>query len=261
MWEKSLIESKGGKKRKWWMFPLSLFLHALVIGIIVGMSYWMVEAVQAPPIPVTLYSAPPPPPPPPPAAAKRKAAPEEPKPKPVEKIEPKEVQPTIPEEIPIPEEDLTPTETGPVDESATDTGVDEGVSGGVEGGVVGGTEGGVPGGVLGGVQGGVIGGTPTTGDEVPMRITAEVKQPELIKKVEPPYPEVARRSKLEGVVVLEAVITKTGTVEEVKVLRALHPVLDQAALNAVKQWKYKPAVLNGRPVKVYFTVTVTFRLA
>ncbi|MCI0603649.1 energy transducer TonB [bacterium] len=60
---------------------------------------------------------------------------------------------------------------------------------------------------------------------------------------------------------LEAVITKTGTVEEVKVLRSLHPVMDQAALNAVKQWKYKPAVLNGRPVKVYFTVTVTFRLA
>jgi periplasmic protein TonB len=260
MWEKTLIESKGGKKRRWWMFPLSLFLHSLIIGIIVGMSYWMVEAVQAPPIPVTLYSAPPPPPPPPPAAAKRKAAPEKPKPKPEEKVEvPKEVQPTIPEEIP--EEDLTPTET-PVDEGI-DTGVEEGgVPGGVEGGVVGGVEGGVPGGVIGGVPGGVIGGTPGgMGDEVPMRITAEVKQPQLIKKVEPPYPEVGRRSKLEGVVVLEAVITKTGSVEEVKVLRSLHPVMDQAALNAVKQWKYKPAILNGRPVKVYFTVTVTFRLA
>ncbi len=267
MWEKTLIESKGGKKRKWWMFPLSLFLHSLIIGIIVGMSYWMVEAVEAPPIPVTLYSAPPPPPPPPPAAAKRKAAPEEAKPKPVvKKVEvPKEVQPTIPEEIPVPEDDLAPTDTGAIDETATDTGVDEGgVAGGVEGGVVGGTEGGVPGGVLGGVEGGIpggtLGGTPG-GDEVPMRITAEVKQPELIKKVEPPYPEVARRSRLEGVVVLEAVITKTGAVEEVKILRPLHPVLDAAALNAVKQWKYKPAVLNGRPVKVYFTVTVTFRLA
>jgi protein TonB len=83
----------------------------------------------------------------------------------------------------------------------------------------------------------------------------------LVKKVEPPYPEIARRSKLEGVVVLEAVITKTGSVEEVKVLRALHPVLDQAALNAVKQWKYEPAILNGKPVKVYFTVTVTFKLS
>ncbi|HJZ12475.1 MAG TPA: energy transducer TonB, partial [Acidobacteriota bacterium] len=74
------------------------------------------------------------------------------------------------------------------------------------------------------------------------------------------YPEVARRARIQGTVILEAVITKTGTVEEMKILRALHPVLDQAAMNAVKQWKYKPAVLNGRPVKVYFTVTVNFQL-
>ena len=261
MWEKTLIESKGGKKRRWWMFPLSLFLHALAIGIIVGASYWMVEAVQAPPIPVTLYSAPPPPPPPPPAAAKRKAAPEKPKPVEEKKVEvPKEVQPTvIPEETPIEESNLDP---GPVEETSdTDVvGEEGGIPGGVEGGVVGGVEGGVPGGVIGGVPGGVVGGSPVA-EEVPMRITAEVKQPKLVKKVEPPYPEVARRSRLEGVVVLEAVITKTGTVEEVKILRSLHPVLDQAALNAVKQWKYEPAVLNGRPVKVYFTVTVTFKLA
>jgi periplasmic protein TonB len=267
MWEKTLIESKGNaKKKKWWMFPLSFFLHALAIGLIVGASYWMVEAVQAPPIPVTLYSAPPPPPPPPPAAAKRQAAPEKPKQeKPVEKVEvPKEVQPTvIPDETPV--EDLTPADPGPIDETATDpnvVGEEGGVPGGVEGGVTGGVEGGVPGGVIGGVPGGVIGGTPSgMGDEVPMRITAEVRQPKLVNKVEPPYPEVARRARIEGVVILEAVITKTGTVEEVKVIRALHPVLDQAALNAVKKWKYEPAVLNGRPVKVYFTVTVTFRLA
>jgi periplasmic protein TonB len=256
MWEQTLIESKGSKKRKWWMFPLSFFLHALVIGLIVGMSYWMVEAVQAPPIPVTLYSAPPPPPPPPPAAGHKKEAPK-PEPKPEKVEEPKEVQPTeIPEETeqtPVQSEELTP-DTSAVDENATGPGEEGGVEGGVVGGVQGGVVGGVPGGVIGGTgQGGL-------GEEVPMRMTAEVKQPELIKKVEPPYPEVARRSRLEGVVVLEAVITKTGSVEEVKVLRSLHPVLDAAATNAVKQWKYKPAILNGRPVKVYFTVTVTFKL-
>jgi len=257
MWEKTLIETKGGKKRKWWMFPFSVFIHALVIGIIVGMSYWMVEAVQPPPIPVTLYSAPPPPPPPPPAAAKHKAEAPKEEPKPVEKVEvPKEVQPTV-----IPEE--TPPEDvsgGDENQSPDVEGQEGGIEGGVEGGVVGGVEGGVPGGVIGGTPGGVVGGQGT-GEEVPMRITAEVKQPELVKKVEPPYPEVARRSKIEGVVVLEAVITKTGTVEEVKVLRSLHPVMDQAAVNAVKQWKYKPAILNGKPVKVYFTVTVNFKLA
>ena len=65
---------------------------------------------------------------------------------------------------------------------------------------------------------------------------------------------------IQGIVILEAVITKTGTVEDVRVLRALHPILDQAAISAVKQWKYQPAMLNGRPVKVYFTVTVNFTL-
>jgi protein TonB len=269
MWEKTLIETKGGKKRKWWMFPLSLFLHALVIGILIGASYWMVEAVQAPPIPVTLYTAPPPPPPPPPAAAKPKAAPEQPKPKAEtpKKVEvPEEVQPTVIPEEPVEEldtADLSPVDPGTStsDAGAVEEGVEGGVEGGVPGGVVGGVEGGVPGGVIGGAPGGVVGGTPGVGDEVPMRITAAVKQPELINRVEPPYPEIARRARIEGVVILEAVITKTGTVEEVKVLRALHPVMDQAAINAVKKWKYKPATLNGRPVKVYFTVTVTFRLA
>jgi protein TonB len=254
MWEQTLIETRKTKKRRWWMFPLSLFLHALVIGVIVGMSYWMVEAVQPPPIPVTLYAAPPPPPPPPPAAAKKKA-PEPEKPKPVEKVEqPKEVQPTqVPEEEP--KEDVQGA-----DESQTpDTveGEEGGIEGGVEGGVVGGVQGGVVGGVIGGTPGGTVGGT---GDE-PIRITAAVQQPQLIKKVEPPYPEIARRTKIQGVVILEAVITKEGNVEEVKVLRSLHPMMDQAAINAVKQWKYKPAMLNGRPVKVYFTVTVNFKLS
>ena len=252
MWEQTLIETRKGKKRKWWMFPLSLFLHALAIGVIVGMSYWMVEAVQPPPIPVTLYAAPPPPPPPPPAAAKKKAEPEQPKQE-VKVEQPKEVQPTqIPEEEP--QEDVQ----GADENQSTDVpGEEGGIEGGVEGGVIGGVEGGVVGGVIGGTPGGTVGGT---GDE-PMRITAEVKQPELVKKVEPPYPELARRSKIQGVVILEAVITKEGNVEEVKVLRSLHPMMDQAAVNAVKQWKYKPAMLNGRPVKVYFTVTVNFKLS
>ena len=252
MWEQTLIETRKGKKPKWWMFPLSLFLHALAIGVIVGMSYWMVEAVQPPPIPVTLYAAPPPPPPPPPAAAKKKAEPQPEKPKEDKVEQPKEVQPTqIPEEEP--QEDV---QGGDENQDTDVQGEEGGIEGGVEGGVVGGVQGGVVGGVIGGT-GDTLGGT---GDE-PMRITAAVQQPQLIKKVEPPYPELARRSKIQGVVILEAVITKEGNVEEVKVLRSLHPMMDQAAVNAVKQWKYKPAMLNGKPVKVYFTVTVNFKLS
>lgn len=94
----------------------------------------------------------------------------------------------------------------------------------------------------------------------PMRITADVVQPVLIHKVQPEYPEIARKARIQGVVILEAIITKEGNVENVKVLRRLHPILDQAAVNSVQQWHYKPATLNGRPVKVYSTVTVKFTL-
>ncbi len=94
----------------------------------------------------------------------------------------------------------------------------------------------------------------------PMRITADVVQPVLIHKVNPEYPEIARKARIQGVVILEAVITKDGTVENVKVLRGVHPILDQSAANAAQQWRYKPATLNGKPVKVYFTITVKFTL-
>jgi periplasmic protein TonB len=94
----------------------------------------------------------------------------------------------------------------------------------------------------------------------PIRITSDVVQPVLIHKVNPDYPEIARKARIQGVVILEAVITKDGTVENAKVLRRLHPILDQAAVNAVQQWRYKPAKLNGKPVKVYSTVTVKFTL-
>jgi TonB family protein len=94
----------------------------------------------------------------------------------------------------------------------------------------------------------------------PMRITADVVQPVLIHKVNPEYPEIARKARIQGVVIMEAVITKEGTIEDVKVLRGVHKILDQAAVNSVKQWRYKPATLNGQPVKVYSTVTVKFTL-
>ena len=94
----------------------------------------------------------------------------------------------------------------------------------------------------------------------PMRITSDVVQPVLIHRVNPEYPEIARKSRVQGVIILEAIITREGTVEKVKILRGVHPLLDQAAVNAVKQWRYKPATLNGKPVKVYSTVTVNFKL-
>ncbi len=82
----------------------------------------------------------------------------------------------------------------------------------------------------------------------------------LTSRIEPQYPEAARKARMEGVVILEAIITDQGTVEDVRVLKSVNPLLDASAVRAVQQWKYKPATLNGRAVRVYLTVTVTFRL-
>ena len=75
--------------------------------------------------------------------------------------------------------------------------------------------------------------------------------------VEPVYPEIARRAGVSGVVILEAVIDPNGNVTDVRVLRSI-PLLDQAAMDAVRQWKYEPTLLNGVPVPIVMTVTVRF---
>jgi TonB family protein len=86
-----------------------------------------------------------------------------------------------------------------------------------------------------------------------------VKQPKILKKVDPVYPEEARKNGIQGVVILEAKIDETGRVIDALVLRSV-PDLDQAALDAVKQWIYEPLIIEGKPRKVIFTVTVNFRL-
>jgi protein TonB len=117
--------------------------------------------------------------------------------------------------------------------------------------VVGGVVGGVPGGVLGGV----LGGTGTA----PLVVGGDVTAPELIHRVEPEYPELARLGRLQGKVILEAIINKDGDVEQIKVLRG-NQQFNDAAMEAVRQWKYRPALQSGRPVAVYFTVVVEFSL-
>lgn len=243
MFEDVLIESARhkGDSRKALTLPVSIAIHAIVIGIALGASIWFVEDIPEPPIPVTFYASAPPPPPPPPAAAPKAApkAPEVQKQVPVRQSE--MVAPTIiPENIPKP---LAAPEPEP--------------AAGVEGGVPGGVEGGVPGGVLGGVPGGT---GPGTGEGEPLRVGGEVKAPVLTNRVEPTYPEAARKARMEGVVILEAIITASGAVEDVKVLKSVNPLLDASAVRAVQQWRYKPATLNGRAVRVYLTVTVTFNL-
>ena len=92
-----------------------------------------------------------------------------------------------------------------------------------------------------------------------MRIGGQINAPELLRRVEPVYPEIAVMAKVTGTVILEAVVATDGTVESVKVLRTVK-FLDAAAMDAVKQWRYKPLVLNGVATPFVLTVTLTFSI-
>ncbi len=91
----------------------------------------------------------------------------------------------------------------------------------------------------------------------PARIGGQVREATRTLYVEPVYPEIARRAGVSGVVILEAVIDPQGNVTDVNVLRSI-PLLDEAAMHAVRQWKYGPTLLNGVPVPIVMTVTVRF---
>jgi protein TonB len=93
----------------------------------------------------------------------------------------------------------------------------------------------------------------------PVRPGGDIKAPERLIAPPPVYPDLARAARLEGTVILEATIDETGAVTNVKVLRSI-PLLDRAATDAVRRWRYTPTRLNGVPVPVLMTVTVTFTL-
>jgi protein TonB len=268
----TLIVSAGKKRerKRALTLPVSIAIHAVVLVAVVVLpllSYgdlpdpvmsgavraFLVEAAPAPP--------PPPPPPPPPAAA---AAPRVERPRtPAPAVVPTEAPKfTAPVEIPaeVPSADVADLGAGvPGGEPG---GVEGGVVGGQEGGVVGGTIGGVPGGELGGVVGGVPGGVPEPEPEVPkgpVRVGGQIKPPKKVRSAEPVYPAMAREARVQGVVILEATISASGEVTNVKVLRG-NPLLDKAAVDAVREWAYSPTMLNGTAVPVIMTVTVKFRL-
>jgi protein TonB len=134
-----------------------------------------------------------------------------------------------------------------------------GLNTGMEG-VAGGVEGGVPGGVVGGVVGGLPDAPPPPPPpQAPVRVGGNIKAPQKVKDVKPVYPSIAQSARVQGVVIIEATIGPDGKVKDAKVLRSI-PLLDQAALDAVRQWEFTPTLLNGVPVPVIMTVTVNFTL-
>ena len=93
----------------------------------------------------------------------------------------------------------------------------------------------------------------------PLRVGGDVKEPKKIKDVAPIYPQEALAAKLSGYVIIETIIGPDGQVNDAKVIRS-QPLLDQAELDAVRQWRYAPSLLNGAPISVIMAVTVIFSL-
>jgi TonB family protein len=94
----------------------------------------------------------------------------------------------------------------------------------------------------------------------PMRVGCDVKAPVLVNRVDPIYPELAKQSRLSGLVILEVVIDHTGNVTDVRVLKPLPFGLTESAVDAVKQWHFEPATLHGKAVDVIFNLTINFKL-
>jgi protein TonB len=216
------------------MLTLALVVPLLVFDEVLPATEGAVRAFFA--APPELAPAPPPPPPPPPAAA-RVRTPRAPAPPPVEPA--RLVAPVeVPEQLPTPDESLDL---------------------GVEGGVPGGVEGGVPGGVAGGIIGGLPLAAPPEPSRPVVRIGGKVRAPKLMYDVKPEYPPLAVQARVQGVVILEAHVGTNGLVRSVRILRSI-PLLDDAAIAAVKQRRYQPLLLNGVPTEFILTLTMNFQL-
>jgi len=92
----------------------------------------------------------------------------------------------------------------------------------------------------------------------PLEMTGDMVRPVLLEKISPSYPQVARKAGLGGRVTVRAVIAPDGSVESVEVFASTNPLFNDAAVDAVRKWRYRPALMNGRPVRVYFSVVVDF---
>jgi protein TonB len=224
--------------------------HGVVLLALAGASL-AVTTDQWPALPdmmafVTAAPAPAPPPPPPPPA-RRAAAPAKPEALPTARAAaPVEAPAAIVSEMAV-----------PADED------EEGVEGGVEGGIAGGTLGGVVGGLFAAPLPPVPPPPPPAPvapqPRTPVRIGGQLTAPALLYKVNPVYPDVAVHAKVTGMVILEATVDTEGHVESVRVVRSIS-VLNNAAIEAVKQWRYSPLVLNGIATPFVLTVTLSFSL-
>jgi protein TonB len=248
MFEQTFVEGVG-KTRKPWTVLVAFIGEIIFIGIAVLVPMIYFDVLPKTTLTSFLVAPPPPPPPPPPPQA---AAPVK-----VVKVIPRQFDAgrlmapkSIPKEIAvIKEEELPPPSSS-----------------------VGGVVGGMAGGMAGGVLGGIIGSVPMAAPPPPpppvkqaaavqrIRVGGNVQQAKLVRQPKPAYPPLAKQARIQGVVHLQAIISKDGTIQKLEVIGG-HPLLVPAALEAVKQWVYQPTLLNGEPVEVITQIDVNFTLS
>jgi protein TonB len=253
MFEQTFVE---GKTKTTWTVLVAFIAQIvfMIVAILIPMIYF--EVLPKTTLQSFLVAPPPPPPPPPPPSA--------PAPVKIVKVIPRQFDAgklmapkVVPKEIAtIKEEELPPPSSGVA-----------GVVGGVPGGVAGGTPGGVLGGIIGSVPSAALPPPPPPPPAekkpaTPKRITigGNVQQAKLVRQPKPNYPPLAKQARISGVVHLAAIISKDGTIQDLKVIGG-HPLLIPAALEAVKQWVYQPTLLNGEPVEVSTQIDVNFTLS
>jgi len=218
--------------RKWYTLPLSVIVHALLITVVIIVPLLADDVLPAMPVMLAFVSAlPPPGPPPAPPPAQRAAA----------------------RAVPAANQDAAPVN------APSGIKPDSGIVRDPEPADPSGAEGGVPGGVPGSIVAGLNEPPPPPVPVAPIRVFGGIRPPTRIRDVRPFYPDLAQKARISGTVIIEAVIGPDGKVTDARVLRSI-PLLDHAALDAVSQWLYTPTLLNGMPVSVVMTVTVTFML-
>ncbi|MCC7156052.1 MAG: energy transducer TonB [Bryobacterales bacterium] len=251
MFEQSFVDGTA-KTNKSWTVMLSTIIQVLLVVVLIIVPLLNPELLPKTALSTMLVAPPPPPPPPPPPA-----------PAPIVKVKiiPKQFDGSklmapkqVPKEIAMIKEDELPPSTAV--------------------GVVGGVPGGVPGGTPGGVIGSIIGSTPTAAppppppkvQEAPKPVTPKrivvggnVQQAMLLSQPKPIYPPLAKQARISGTVRFTAIIGKDGSIQNLTLVSG-HPLLVQSAQDAVRQWRYKPTLLNGEPVEVVTQIDVNFTL-
>jgi protein TonB len=252
MFEHSLIDlEETTQRRRFSPLPIAVGLHLAVLGAIGLAQVWAVPQVGEPQIamdPIWIEAAPPPPPPPAGGPTPTQAPTHEP-------VTPREtVQPDV-DRIPDRAEDVS-IDPGPIEEQGSAFGSPDGVVGGLDIGI--------PGGVPDSQGTGGIGWSgpavaPEPQNEV-VRYNGTMTRPVQLSGRQPRYTELARRAGIQGAVILEAIIDKKGRVSNVRILKGLPMGLDAEAVAAVQDWTFEPAKMEGRPLSVYYTLTVNFTI-